>query len=215
MRQAKVRAILAVSLAVAGATAVAATAPEPAAGSAVWVEKDLSFTYMGFTSYYSCDGVRDKVRYVMQQVGARPGFKVTVGGCVNMTGPEIMPRVRVRAALPRIATPEVLAELAHDRSRRELAAREQGGGASAAVDTTTAQFPAQWRTLQFRGTPSSDVQDGDCELLEQLVHEVLVPMGVREVAGSRLYCVPHQVPINAVNLKLQVLEPRAAPPARP
>jgi len=36
-------------------------------------------------------------------------------------------------------------------------------------------------------------------------------MGVREVAGSSLSCVPHQVPINAVNLKLQVLSPREEP----
>jgi hypothetical protein len=215
MFQVKARAILAVLLAIAAATAVAASATDPAAGSAVWVEKDLSFTYMGFTSHYSCDGIRDKVRYVMQQVGARPGFKVTVGGCVNMNGPEIMPRVRVRAALPREATPEVLAELARERSRREMAAREQGAAPPPAVDASNAPFAAQWRTLQFRGTPNSDVQDGDCELLEQLVREVLVPMGVREVAGSRLNCVPHQVPIDAVNLKLQVLEPKAPPPARP
>jgi len=40
-------------------------------------------------------------------------------------------------------------------------------------------------------------------------------MGVREIAGSRLNCVPYQVPINAVSVKLQVLSPpQAAAPAR-
>jgi hypothetical protein len=183
MRQLISGAMVAVSLAV-GGTALAADTP---AANAAWVEKDLSFTYMGFTSYYSCDGIRSKVRYVMKRLGARPGFKVTVGGCMNMTGPEIMPRVRVRAALP----------------------------AEAAADAASPRFAAEWRTLQFRGTPTSDVQDGDCELLEQLVRQVLVPMGVREVAGSRLNCVPHQVPINSVNLKLQVLQPVVSPPAQP
>jgi hypothetical protein len=187
MRQVISGAIVAMSMAVGGTVLAAGSTADAPAANAAWVEKDLSFTYMGFTSYYSCDGIQSKVRYVMKRLGARPGFKVTVGGCVHMTGPEIMPRVRVRAALP----------------------------AEAAADAASPTFAAEWRTLQFRGTPTSDVQDGDCELLQQLVREVLVPMGVRQVAGSRLNCVPHQVPINSVNLKLQVLQPVVSPPARP
>lgn len=214
MRLAMTWAVPAVILAMTGAFAVSAA--EPAAVSAVWVEKDLSFTHMGFTSYYSCDGIRDKVRYVLTQVGARPGFKVTVSGCVNGNGPEIMPRVRVRAAMPREATPEVLAELARDRSTRELTARQQGrAAAGTAADAGSAPFQAQWRTLQFRGTPNSEVQDGDCELMEQLVREVLLPLGVREVAGSRLACVPHQASPNSINLKLMALEPQVPAPAKP
>jgi hypothetical protein len=186
MRLAMTWAVPAVILAMTGA--FAASAAEPAAVNAVWVEKDLSFTHMGFTSYYSCDGIRDKVRYVLKQVSARPGFKVTVSGCVNGSGPEIMPRVRVRAALPREAT---------------------------AADGGSTPFPAQWRTLQFRGTPNSEVQDGDCELMEQLVREVLLPLGVREVDGSRLACVPHQASPSAINLKLMALEPRVPAPTKP
>jgi hypothetical protein len=69
--------------------------------------------------------------------------------------------------------------------------------------------------VTFEGTPISDIQDGDCELMQQLIRNVLQPMGVREIAGSRLNCVPHQVPINAVSVKLQVLSPpQAAAPAR-
>jgi hypothetical protein len=209
MRQASATSLFAIMLVVAGA----ASAADNAAVNAVWVDKDLSFTYMGFTSHYSCGGIQDKVAYVMKQLGARPGYKVTVAGCLNGSGPEIMPRVRVRAALPREATPEVLAELARDRSTRELAARAQGKPAAAA-DEATAQFPATWRTVTFEGTPISEVQDGDCELMEQLTREVLLPMGVREVKGSKLDCVPHQVPLNAVNLKLQVLAASKTEPAQ-
>ena len=140
----------------------------------------------------------------MKQLGARPGYRVTSSGCINMSGPEIMPRVRVRAALPQEATPELLAQLEKDRSKQELVARA-GGKPVAAVDEVTAKFPATWRNVTFEGTPISDVQDGDCELMEQLIRNVLKPMGVREIAGSNLNCVPHQVPINAVNVKLQVL----------
>lgn len=179
--------------------------------NAVWVDHDLAFTYMGFTSHYSCSGLEDKVKYVMKQLGARPGYKVTSGGCVNLSGPELMPRVRVRAALPQEATPEVLAQLEKDRSAHQRA----GGKPLPATDAAAAKFPATWRVVTFEGTPISDIQDGDCELLEQLIRNVLEPMGVREVAGSSLNCVPHQVPINAVNVKLQVLSaPQADAPAR-
>jgi len=186
------------------AGAAAASAADAGTVSAVWVDHDLAFTYMGFTSHYSCSGIEGKVSYVMKQLGARPGYKVTSYGCINMNGPEIMPRVRVRAALPQEATPEVLAQLETDRSKRELVARA-GGKPVAAIDEVTAKFPATWRNVTFEGTPLSDVQDGDCELMEQLIRNVLKPMGVREIEGSNLNCVPHQVPINAVNVKLQVL----------
>ena len=186
------------------AGAVAPTAADAGTVDAVWVDHDIAFTYMGFTSHYSCSGLEDKVRYVMKQLGARPGYKVTSSGCVNMSGPEIMPRVRVRAALPQQATPEVLAQLEKDRARRELAAR--AGAKPVATDAASlARFAASWRTVTFEGTSISDVQDGDCELMEQLIRNVLKPMGVRELEGSTLNCVPHQVPINAVNVKLQVL----------
>ena len=32
--------------------------------SAVWTDKELTFVYQGFTTKYSCDGLRDKVRGV-------------------------------------------------------------------------------------------------------------------------------------------------------
>jgi hypothetical protein len=193
-----------------GAPAATSSPADAGAVNAVWVDHDLAFTYMGFTTHYSCGGMEDKVKYVLKQLGARPGYKVTSSGCVNLSGPEIMPRARVRAALPMEATPELLAQLARDRSTRELAAKV-GGKPAASADAATAQFPAVWRTVTFEGTPISDVQDGDCELMEQLLKQVLKPMGVREVAGSSLSCVPHQVPINAVNLKLQVLSPPEQP----
>ena len=176
--------------------------------NAVWVDHDLSFTYTGFTSHYSCSGLEGKVQYVLKTLGARPGYRVNASGCTS-SGPELMPHVRIRAALPMAATPEVLAGIEEARAKRELAARA-GGKPLTATDAATAQFPATWRVVKFEGTSMSNVQDGDCELMEQLLDRVLKPMGVREVKGSALNCVPNQISMNAVNLKLRVL---AGPPA--
>jgi hypothetical protein len=190
-----------------------AEAPVPAADappavSAVWVERDLMFTYMGFTSYYSCDGLRDKVRVVLERLGARPGFKVTTRSCMNATGPEWSPTLRIVAEFPAEATPELMAELAASAPERELAARAGGRPATEA----TAQFPARWKRVEFQSGPHGlrDIEDGDCELMEQLRRSVFDQLGVR-VLESSVNCVPRQVTLGAVRMAVEVLEP--VPPA--
>jgi hypothetical protein len=174
----------------------------PAAVNAVWAEREFSFTYMGMGTYYSCDGLRNKIQYLLEQVGARRKPKVIVS-CFDTGAVEHLPMARIRVAVPVEATPERLAELASDQSRRELVGRVQGNGA--AVDTATAQFPAEWRVVAFDGRRGKRIEDSDCELLDQLMPQVLKPLGVRELPGSSLQCTPKQSQFGAVNLKLEAL----------
>jgi hypothetical protein len=171
--------------------------------SAVWVEREFSFTYMGIGTYYSCDGLRNKVEYVLEQVGARKDPKVTVSCFDRNGGVDVMPMARIRVTVPAEATAELLQQLASDQSRRELVGRVQGNGK--AVDDVTAQFPAQRRIVEFDGHRGRRIEDGDCQLLEQLLPQVLKPLGVRELPGSSLRCVPRQSQLGAVNLKLEAL----------
>src|ERR1700760_4592296 len=73
-----------------GAPAWAAENPPAPAGepqSAVWTEKELTFVYQGFTTRYSCDGLRDKVRGVLLDLGAeKKGLKVMQMGCSSSIG---------------------------------------------------------------------------------------------------------------------------------
>src|ERR1700674_4707566 len=48
---------------------------------AVWKEQRLSFFYMGRTSRYTCDGLRDKVRAMLLDLGARRDLRITALGC--------------------------------------------------------------------------------------------------------------------------------------
>ncbi len=58
------------------------------------VERKLDYTYMGFTSKYSCDGLRDSVREVLLALGARKkDLKIQSGGCINSEGVEPFPGV--------------------------------------------------------------------------------------------------------------------------
>jgi hypothetical protein len=190
--------------------AAQADAPAPEANapvSAVWVERQLRFTYMPLTSYYSCDGLRDKVRWILKELGARPGFRVTSRGCTELQGPEPFPGVEIVAALPVAATPELLEQLAGEAAKRQLAARATGKPDP--VTEATAQFPARTKRVEFSSGRSSleDLQDGDCELMEQLVRQdVFGKLGAR-VVDTRTNCAPRQVRLGAVRMVVEVLEP--------
>jgi hypothetical protein len=188
----------------------ATAADSPGVVSAVWMERDVTLHYMGFTSYYSCEGLRGQVRRILQELGARPGFKVTMRNCIEPTGPEWSPSVRIVAALPVEATPEVLAELASDASERELAARVQGKSS----DEATAQFPARPKRVEFVSGGMSFLKDGDCELMEQMRDRAFGPLGVK-VIDSSIRCVPRQVSIGSIRMTVEVLEPVPAPNPTP
>jgi len=145
------------------------------------VEHDLQFTFMGFTAYYSCDGMRDKVRWFLEQLGVRPGFKLTTRGCVRANG-------------RRLRRPQ-------DRRRVAGSGGPRHGRA----------VPGAARRVEFKSNFVSDhLQDGDCELMEQLRDKVFVPMGVK-VVEDRTSCMPNQNVIGAVDMTLEVLGPVRAP----
>lgn len=171
---------------------------------AVWFEREIFVTYMAFTSYYSCEGLREKVQWVLTELGVRQDFKVTARGCIRLSGPEVMPSVRIVAALPVEATPEVLAELASGASKRELASRATGK--TLAEPEVTARFPAVPRRIEFRSRMNGPLEDGDCELIEQLRDQLMVPLGAR-IIEDNVRCMPRQVALGAVRLTVEVLQP--------
>src|SRR5271163_1015139 len=59
-------------------------AAEPIVGSplqAVWKEQRLEFSYMGRTARYSCQGLRDKMRSLLLDLGARRDLEVSLYAC--------------------------------------------------------------------------------------------------------------------------------------
>jgi hypothetical protein len=198
-----------------GAQTTADASPAGAAPTvnAVWTEHEFMFTYFGLGTFYSCDGLANKIEYILEALGARPEPKVWVG-CTEGPGIQQVPTARIKVTVPTEATPELLAALEADRSRRELVSKVQGNGAG--VDVATAQFPAERRIVEFVGRRKKHVEDGDCELLQQLLPQVLQPLGVREASGSsRLTCNPRNSQIGAVQLKLESLHAKPAPGATP
>jgi hypothetical protein len=159
----------------AGGIAAAARGAEPA----TWKDQDLVLDYMGFTTHYSCDGLRDRVRTVLLQLGARPDLTVTSSGCTRTGGgPERFPSVR-----------------AHFATLQPAAEAAPGAAAGA------------WKSVNLGGHNGLD--EGECELGDEIVRTVLPHFAVRNV-DWHAPCVPHATSI-ALSLRLDVFAPPAPP----
>jgi hypothetical protein len=172
--------------------AAGAAPPDSKEVVAHWQKHEIEFTYMGFTTRYSCDGLRDKMRLLLKASGARPDFKVTTGGCAAPSGRvEPFPRLRMVFFTP--AVPR--------------------------SDATDVGEPvlARWKAVSLMRKQPRDLELGDCELVEQFRDRVLPAFTIRGVA-SDIRCIPHQLSGTNFRLTYEVLEgmpePDATPPVR-
>jgi len=147
---------------------------------AVWTPKELTFLYQGFTSRYSCDGLRDKIRRVVLSLGARSSdLEVREWGCTGATGrPDPFPGVRIKM--------NVL----------------QPVPAGASPGTTT--VPARWKMVEVKLNKDPLWEAGDCELIEQINHKLLPQFTTRRVDFNS-HCVPHQLSAGGTWLHAEVL----------
>jgi hypothetical protein len=163
--------------------ALAQASPQAASAPpawAVWTPKELRFTYMGFTSYYSCDGLRDKMRVILLQLGARPDMKLRELPCAGQLGrPTEFPGVTVNM--------NVLT--AFDPTR---------------ANAKETPVPAHWKSIMISTDRDPLREAGDCELIEQVKSRVLPLFTTRNVE-YRSTCIPNQLQIGGTQLKAEVL----------
>jgi hypothetical protein len=184
--------IVAVCLAVwAGAPA---WAEPPAAGSggetAVWTPKELRFTYMGFTSHYSCDGLRDKISSTLLKFGARKDLVVNEISCgAGMGRPSPFPAVSIKM---NVLTP---------------APDKTDPNAAAATPTVT----THWKLVDLAASRDPLDVAGDCELIEQIKQRILPLFTARDVE-YKSSCVPNQLQLGSTQLKAQFLVADAPAP---
>lgn len=157
-------------------------APAEDAQSAVWAQKELTFIYQGFTTRYSCDGLRDKVWGVLLDLGAeKKGLKVQEWGCSSPFGrPDPFPGVRVKMSVL------------------------QPAGASA--DDKQTPVAAHWKPVDLKLRDSYSIDSGECELVEQ-IRQKIVPLFATRNVDLKSDCIPHQATATRPTLKLEVLVP--------
>jgi len=167
----------------AGPGLAAAVAPPGESVSAQWQDRTLNFTYTGFTTLYTCDGLEGKVRDILLALGARKDVKVRATGCDLG-----------RNAPSRFAWVEA-----------KFSSLAPGSNASAADAVKSV-----WSTVEFSPTRPSYMGGGDCELMEGMREVLPKGFSVRQVQ-YRTTCTPHQVSLGSFAVKLEVL--KAAPHA--
>lgn len=197
-----------------------------------WQQHDVTFTYSGFTSKYSCDGLADKVKLLLKAVGARADARVTSYGCSEPFGrPTEFPRVRLQFATlaPAATAGAALPPRTELRSGAPVAAggakpvappnaygrvigREApriGTPAAAVAPPAGEAVPGRWQHVKLgRNTPRT-LDPGDCELVEQFRDKVLPLFATRDIDDDTR-CVPHQLSGTSVDLEVEVF---TAPPA--
>jgi hypothetical protein len=166
---------LLIAIAVAGSLASQALAVEST--RAVWQVQEISMPYFGFTTHYSCDGLHDKMREILKQLGVRQDFLVSISGCTELNGPVRSPTVNIVFANAVPATDEVTKAFAADPKRGELLARLQRRSKTPFSDEPfDATLAAVTLRAKDRGNASAV---GDCELLEQVRRDVLPKLGAK------------------------------------
>jgi hypothetical protein len=161
----------------------AAAAPQAGAAgeSAVWAPKQLRFVFMGFTTHYSCDGLADKMRQVLLQLGARSDLKVEPVPCSTPYGrPDPFPGVTVKMNV--------------------LEPTQDNGNSTGSA----AIVPAHWKTVSIDLSRDPVWAAGQCELVEQIKDKVLPKFTTRNVHYTS-NCIPHQLEVGGTTLRADVL----------
>lgn len=193
------------------ATAAAPKAPPEEPKVAVWKVAEVGFSYRSSVAVYTCDALRDRVSSILRAIGARDDIEVRVSSCDSFEIPSIIPSqepgsrwgnrsdgiltqradqraertqlagVRVRLMMPTEVTPEILAEIDRDKSRRELISKVTGNPAAAFNDPVV--FPAQKQTVTL-SRRTIGLEPEECELLDQISGSVFRQLKVRVVRRS-------------------------------
>jgi hypothetical protein len=173
------------SVALSSSAAAAPPPPNPARAlqivEAVWRVQSLRFAYSGYATVYSCDSLLEKVRGILQVVGARETMRIRSWGCTDMVTRGFM---EITFESPVEATPENVRALTTYDSTQQLVARVRNGRLDRAEELP--RFPATWKTVSMKDQPLK-LGPSDCELVEQLRRDVFPRMSVR-VDRDRLRC---------------------------
>jgi hypothetical protein len=162
----------------AGRTALA-DEPESDEVAAAWKKYEVDFVYMGFTTRYTCGGLKSKVRLLLNYVGVRPDMKIMERGCeYGYQKVADFPHLKIVFYAPAIPEP----------GSRDVGEPVLG----------------LWKSVSIKRNAPRGLDWGDCELVEQFRDRVLSKLTMRNPTGD-VNCIPHQLIGNRIDLRFEVL----------
>jgi hypothetical protein len=170
----------------AAAQAAEAPAPDQAALAqpSVWQHHEAKFTYMGFTTAYSCDALEGKVAQILKHFGARKP-EVRASGCPR--GPNSLSHM-------------IWVQVKFDTL-----------GAAGSDATAAEVVQAQWMPVRLDGQRPFFMGTGDCELIDNMKPLLLANFSTRNLSYDAS-CTPHQVTFADFRIQGEVLKGPAEHP---
>jgi hypothetical protein len=154
-------------------------AETPTETEAIWKRQQISFEYRGYSTFYTCGGLRRKLRSILTGLGARDTIRLNGYACDDVTG---RAHFDIILESPIVATEDNVNALTTYSAEQQLVARVRGDILPSAADLE--RFPAAWETVSFSRNPRMGLDAGDCELVEQLLRSILPRLSVQIVDNS-------------------------------
>jgi hypothetical protein len=143
---------------------------------AIWHVQTLPFEYRSLNTYYDCDALEQRVRSMLELMGARPPVVVHTN-CGEIPANQI--HVQIIVATPVPATEDNVRAATTFDPKDELVARMRQLSLPTAVDIE--RFPAQWQRRHVR------ITQGDCDLMRD-IHEQIVPKLSVRTLSKKVNC---------------------------
>ena len=160
---------------------MAAVADEslPAEEAAVWTRHEVDLQYMGFTTRYTCSGLKSKVKLLLNYMGVRDDVKILERGCeFGYQKVADFPRLKITFWAPTLP---------------EKGAKDPGEPVLGA-----------WKAIAIKRNSPKGLEMGDCELVELFRDHVMPKFLTRDMQGD-VNCIPHQLVGNRIDLRFEVL----------
>ena len=147
--------------------------------AAAWKKHEVDLLYMGFTTRYTCGGLKSKVRLLLKHMGARQDIKTLERGCeYGYQFVADFPRLKIEFYAPELPEP---------------GARDVGE-----------PVLGVWKQVVIKRNSPRGLEMGDCELVEIFRDRVMPKFLTRNVQGD-VNCIPHQLVGNRIDLRFEVL----------
>lgn len=173
-------AFLAIALALSTVFPAGAEDDRPAEVPAAWTRHEVDFLYMGFTTRYTCGGLKSKVRLLLKHMGVRDDVKIIERGCeFGYEKVADFPKLKITFWAPTIP---------------EQGAKDPGE-----------PVLGVWRPIVIKRNSPKGLEMGDCELVELFRDRVMPKFLTRSMQGD-VNCIPHQLVGNRIDLRFEVLQ---------
>ncbi len=147
--------------------------------AAAWQRHEVDFLYMGFTTRYSCGGLKSKVKLLLKHMGAREDIKILERGCeFGYQHTADFPRLKIVFYAPYLPEP----------GERDVGEPVLG----------------VWKPVTIKRNSPRGLEMGDCEMVEIFRDRVMPKFLTRKVEGD-VNCIPHQLVGNRIDLRFEVL----------